>query len=102
LNPAPTGRRSAGESLRAQRPHETWQIDAAELVRLRSGERVSWLRIVDECSGAVLWTVVFPQGKWLTVPVTAVQDQLRKAFVRWGMPQTVRVDNGGPWGSAGD
>jgi hypothetical protein len=27
---------------------------------------------------------------------------LRRAFARWGRPGTIRVDNGGPWGSAGD
>lgn len=43
-----------------------------------------------------------PQGKWLTVAATAVQAELRRAFARWGRPATVRVDNGGPWGSAGD
>lgn len=43
-----------------------------------------------------------PQGKWLTVPATAVQAELRRVFVRWGRPLAVRVDNGGPWGSAGD
>jgi hypothetical protein len=102
LGPAPTGRRPASSALRADRPHQVWQIDAAEKVRLRCGQQVSWLRIVDECSGAVLLTVVFPHGKWLTVPPTAVQDQLRQAFARWGMPATVRVDNGGPWGSSGD
>src|SRR5262249_11098858 len=32
----------------------------AELVKLRTRQLVSWLRIVDECSGAVLWTAVFP------------------------------------------
>jgi transposase InsO family protein len=31
-----------------------------------------------------------------------VQAELRRAFRRWGRPGTVRVDNGGPWGSAGD
>jgi hypothetical protein len=102
LAPAPTGRRPAADTLRAERPHQVWQIDAAERMRLRSGQHVSWLRIVDECSGAVLLTFVFALGKWLTVPPGAVQEQLRKAFGRWGLPQTIRVDNGGPWGSPGD
>jgi len=100
--PGLTGRRPAIATLRAARPHQVWQIDAAEQVGLRSGQRVSWLRVVDECSGAVLRTVVFPQGNWLKVPPTAVQEHLRKAFVCWGLPEIVRVDNGGPWGSAGD
>jgi hypothetical protein len=44
----------------------------------------------------------FPPGKWLHVPPRDVQAQLRQAFARWGRPTTLRVDNGGPWGSAGD
>jgi Helix-turn-helix domain len=59
-NPAPAGRRPKAESLRATRPHEVWQMDASEWVPLRSGHRISWLRLVDEASGAVLWTAVFP------------------------------------------
>jgi hypothetical protein len=27
---------------------------------------------------------------------------LRQAFSRWGRPETIRVDNGSPWGSKGD
>ncbi|SIO33840.1 Homeodomain-like domain-containing protein [Singulisphaera sp. GP187] len=62
LAPAPPGRRPSSDTLRAARPHEVWQMDAAELVPLQTGQRVCWLRIVDECSGAVLWTEVFPPG----------------------------------------
>ena len=60
LSPALAGRRPASSAQRAQEPHAVWQMDAKEQVRLATGERVSWLRIVDECSGAVLWTTVFP------------------------------------------
>ena len=60
LGPAPKGRRPAANPARARQPHDVWQIDAKELVRLQSGQRVCWLRIVDECSGAVLGTAVFP------------------------------------------
>jgi hypothetical protein len=63
LTPAPSGRR-AGRSpwQRAQQPHEVWQMDAADQVALRNGTLVCWLRIADECSGAVLETAVFPPG----------------------------------------
>src|ERR1700722_407922 len=60
LGPAPAGRRPVSETPRAAQPHDTWQTDACEQVRLRSGQPVSWLRMIDECSGAVLWTKVFP------------------------------------------
>jgi hypothetical protein len=62
LTPARPGRRR-GATLpyrRAQRPHEVWQMDASEYIALATGERLCWLRVVDECSGAVLQTVVFP------------------------------------------
>jgi len=62
LSPAPSGRRSRSQAKRAQRPHEVWQMDAADQVALRDGNQVCWLRIVDECSGAVLETAVFPPG----------------------------------------
>ena len=62
LSPAPPGRRPAADPRRARRPHEVWQMDAAERVKLRTGQLISWLRIADECSGAVLLTAVFPAG----------------------------------------
>jgi len=62
LTAAPAGRRPARDETRAGQPHEVWQMDAAERMRLSSGRRVSWLRIADECSGAVLQTRIFPPG----------------------------------------
>ena len=63
LLPAPSGRRAGPSSYqRAQEPHDMWQMDAADQVALQSGQQVCWLRIADECSGAVLQTTVFPPG----------------------------------------
>lgn len=31
-----------------------------------------------------------------------MRAELRRAFAHWGRPATIRVDNGGPWGSGGD
>jgi transposase InsO family protein len=36
------------------------------------------------------------------VEPAAVQKALRQEFSRWGRPERFRVDNGAPWGSAGD
>jgi hypothetical protein len=36
------------------------------------------------------------------VPGADVRQVLRQAFRRWGLPQTVRVDNGLPWGNWND
>jgi hypothetical protein len=59
--PAPPGRRpaSAVASARARSPHDCWQMDAVEQLRLSTGVGVCWLRLVDECSGAFLDTSVF-------------------------------------------
>jgi transposase len=57
--PAPPGRPAKFEYVRASSPHDVWQVDAGEQKKLASGKMVSWLRFVDECSGAVLRTFVF-------------------------------------------
>jgi hypothetical protein len=43
-----------------------------------------------------------PLGRWNQVPPSATRDQLRRSFGRWGLPGSLRVDNGAPWGSRGD
>lgn len=40
--------------------HDTWQIDAKEKLHLASGQKVCYLTIVDEMSGALLRAWVFP------------------------------------------
>lgn len=58
--PAPPGRKPTATSrARAGRPHEVWQIDAVDQLALGNGQKVCWLRMTDECSGAFLQTKVF-------------------------------------------
>lgn len=102
LPAAPPGRRPALDDGRAEQPHQVWQMDASEQVSLANGKRVSWLRVVDEWTGAVLDTAVFGKASFSTVGVSAVQIRLRKVFSQWGRPKSFRVDNGFPWGSSGD
>jgi hypothetical protein len=59
--PAPAGRRPA-RPTRAVQPHTRWQIDACDQMPLATGQQISWLKGVDECSGAALGTVIFPPG----------------------------------------
>jgi hypothetical protein len=63
LPAAPSGRRPVERLPRAQEPHERWQMDAMDQVRLGNGHQASCLRIVDECSGAPLGNRVFPPGQ---------------------------------------
>ena len=60
LPAAAPGPQPQAEARRAVLPHAVWQMDAADQLRLRSGQGVCWLRLVDECSGAFLQTVVSP------------------------------------------
>lgn len=71
-------------------------------VRFRRGKKISWLRWIDEYSGAVLGTVVFPFSTFGQVPASEVGNALRRQFLRWGMPVRLRVDNGLPWGNWND
>jgi transposase len=40
--------------------HSIWEMDSREAIQLASGEKVSWLLVSDEASGAVLGGAVFP------------------------------------------
>src|SRR5262249_9100183 len=40
----------------------------------------------------------FPQGQFNRVPPEQVQEQFRQWYLRWGLPEEVRRDNGHPWG----
>ena len=55
-------RPSTPATPRATVPHQIWEVDAKERVRLASGQRVSWLAFTDEASGALLATPLFPPG----------------------------------------
>ena len=44
----------------ADKPHEVWQIDAKEKVKLETGKRVCWLSVGDEKSRAILGLKAFP------------------------------------------
>ena len=77
------------DGLRAHEAHQVWQVDAAEHIRLQSQEEVSWLRIVDECSGAVLATVLFPPGELAERPSAGRPD--RPAHGLWSLGTTVPV-----------
>jgi transposase len=87
---------------RAERPHQCWQIDACEFQPLKSGKRVCWLRVVDECSGAYLQTVIFSAARWEHIGRHQIQAAFRDVLCRWGLPERIRSDNGYPWGNSGD
>src|SRR5262245_2395019 len=100
LAPAPRPRPTVSVAPLAQSVHDVWPMDAAECKPLRDGRhKVCWLRLLDEASGAALFSVVYDQPRWAAVGGPAVQAALRRAFSRWGRPNGLRADTGQPWGS---
>lgn len=45
---------------RGKAAHNVWEMDSREAIELANGEKVSWLLVSDEASGAVLGGAVFP------------------------------------------
>ena len=93
LRPPPTTRVPVARNV-----HDIWAMDACDAKPLRDGHhKVCWLRLLDEASGAALFTRVYDQPRWAAVGGVAVQAALRQAFTHWGRPLGLRVDNGIPW-----
>jgi hypothetical protein len=44
----------------ARAVHDVWQIDAKEKLRLRTATKVCYLSVVDQKSGSLLGSFVFP------------------------------------------
>lgn len=55
-------RRLRSDPQWAKEPHEVWQMDAVEKVRLADGNPACWLTLTDEATGAILSTAPFPPG----------------------------------------
>ena len=53
--------------IRAQVPHEVWQVDAVEKAQLATGAEVSWLTVTDEYSGAWLAAELSPPAQWQSI-----------------------------------
>lgn len=96
--PAPAGRPSKSEYVRALVPHEVWQVDAGEQKRLASGKMISWLRFVDECSGGVLKTFVFSRRPLQPRSPGGGADVFWPGFSGVG---PARWRSGGQWGPLG-
>jgi transposase len=56
----PRAKRPPVERQRAKEPHEVWQIDAKERMRLADGTGTSVLTVTDEATGALLGVAPFP------------------------------------------
>ena len=60
LQPLRGKRPQTAQCRRGQKPHEVWQMDAKECIRLGDGQVCSQLSVVDEASGAAVGAIAFP------------------------------------------
>jgi len=76
-----------------ERPNELWQMDFKGHRRLGDGASCHPLTMVDDHSRFALCLAACADEQGATV-----KKHLEKAFGRYGLPEAMYVDNGGPWG----
>ena len=79
----------------ANGPNDVWCIDFKGWFRTRDGERCDPLTVTDAYSRFLLACVILPPR---TEEVRAAVEQL---FERYGLPETIRSDNGSPFAGTG-
>lgn len=92
-------RRLAGERracVNADAPNDSWSVDLKGHFRLGNGRRCDPLTITDNHSRYLLCCVAVDEPK-----VTFIQPLIEAAFLKYGLPTSMRSDNGPPFGSAG-
>ena len=80
-----------------ERPNDLWQMDFKGHFALRTGERCHPLLVIDDHSRYLLALQACRNERRETV-----QPILVKLFRNYGMPVRMLMDNGPPWGRAGE
>lgn len=79
----------------AKGPHQRWQIDTKEQVRVGC-EFVSLLEIRDLFTGLMIGAQAFittTEKRWRRLSLAENQQALRQAFLTWGLPVEVQTDH---------
>ena len=87
---------SVGELTEAAASNQVWTVDFKGWFRTEDGQRVEPLTVRDLHSRYLLSIRLLPDQRW--EPVRRIFLRL---FRRYGYPQVIRADNGGPFGSKG-
>jgi len=78
-------------------PHERWQIDGKEQIKLKTGKQVSWMNVADEGTGAHLSIYVDEHRTVGEMNPSIATQYINDSFSRWGLPKEIKVDNGHPF-----
>jgi putative transposase len=79
-----------------QRSNQVWTVDFKGWWRTANGQRSEPLTVRDLFSRYLLAVRLLPDQQWWRVQVV-----FRRLFRHYGLPQVIRVDNGGPFASVG-
>lgn len=79
-----------------RRANQVWTVDFKGWWCTADGSRVEPLTVRDLFSRYLLAVRVLPDQRWWRV-----RQVFMRLFRRYGMPETIRMDNGGPFGSTG-
>lgn len=104
LNLAPTPRRRPPRACvrtwpaltKARRPNQVWTVDFKGWFRTGNGQRCEPLTVRDLYSRYGLVVRLLPSQRW-----KPVQRAFARLFGQQGLPEVIRVDNGGPFASTG-
>lgn len=92
---APVGGSRAALRFEKEAPNLLWQMDFKGWVGLANGKRCHPLTIVDDHSRYVPCLKACADERGATV-----RAHLENTFRRYGLPDALFVDNGGPWGDS--
>lgn len=92
--PKDSSRQGPWQRFERAAPNELWQLDFKGEFPLTGGQLCYPLTLIDDHSRFSLALAACPNQQRSTV-----EQQLRKVFARYGLPQAILCDNGPPWGA---
>lgn len=97
LDPEAAAKHRPWQRFTKDRPNELWQMDFKGHIPLENGGRCHPLTVLDDYSrfNVVLQACADERA-------TTVQRHLVAVFRQYGLPEAMLMDNGSPWGDAGD
>jgi hypothetical protein len=82
---------------KANRPHECWELDEKEAIRVGDKRRANILNACDAFSALLIASCACEtttEKGWRKLSRQEVQAILRKAFQEWGLPDKIQTDHG--------
>jgi len=95
ISASKSSKHTAFTNFERTEPNDLWQIDFKGDFKLSRGGRCYPLTLLDDHSRFSLGVIACDNQRGKTV-----QDHFRHVFFRYGIPRSIYVDNGNPWGTS--